>query len=109
MDQGRVGSIMGAIESVESGLDSLARGATDMQKSLAAAADSESAKLLGRVKEIAGREAASIVERARADAEAESAETKKKGEEDLARIRASIDSNFEGAVDHAVSEILQKR
>ncbi|MDD9809796.1 MAG: hypothetical protein OXU86_06665 [Thaumarchaeota archaeon] len=106
MGQTQADGVMGRIRSVESGLDELGERVAGMKRALASKAATESDTLMGRVREMATDEARSTLERARADAESESARIRQDGEARLAETQSRIDANFGDAVDHAVSRIL---
>lgn len=106
MGQTQADGVMGRIRSVESGLDELGERVAGMKRSLASKAAAESDALMGRVREMATAEAASMLDSARAEAESESARIKQDGEARLAEIQSRIDANFGDAVGHAVSRVL---
>lgn len=99
---------MGAITSIESSLESVETRVSDMQNSFGSKVDSESSKLFETVRNLANREADTIVKNARTKAESDSAQIKQAGADATSKIQTSIDSNFDSAVEYVVSELLKE-
>ena len=77
-----------------------------MKKRILAHAGEEVDKLRQQVIVIANEEAKTIVDKAKAEAEAESAEIAKQAQKSLATIKKNIDSSFDKAVDNIVKTVL---
>lgn len=103
----KVAAIVGALSALEDDLDSLAGRVAEMRKGLAARARSEVDGMMARTREMAAREAESIIGGARAEAEAESARIARDGEARLEEARSRIESGRDEAVRHVVSAVMR--
>lgn len=108
MAQTQVNRVIGAITTLESSLNSVNESAAEMKKSFGSMVSTESSKLFDAVKAMAASESDTIVSNARTRAESESAKIQQKGKERTTQIQSSIDTNFDDAVNYAVSEILKE-
>ncbi len=77
-----------------------------MKKRLLAHSNEEVDKLKQQVTVLATEDAKKIVDKARVEAEAESAEITKQAEKSIAGIKKNIDSSFDKAVDIIVRTVL---
>ena len=92
----KVDEIINSLSELESEIDSVNLSLTDMKKSLNSFAQREIDSLLEQTRKMATSEA-----------ESESQKITKNGESKIIEIQQNIDSNFDSAVDNAVSTILK--
>ena len=102
-----VDGIIKALSGLESDIDSLNLKLEDMKKQLNSKAQKEIDSLMTKTKEIATKEAENIISDSESKAKAESEKMQQKGDEKLADIQKNIESNFDSAVENAVSSILK--
>ena len=102
-----VDGIIKALSNLESDIDSLNLKLEDMKKQLNSKAQKEIDNLMIKTKEIATKEAESIISESKSKAQTESEKIHQKGEEKLTEIQKNIESNFDSAVDDAISSILK--
>ncbi len=107
MAESKVTGIIKSLNALEGDLDSLNGKVSDMKKQLAVKAQTEIDILLEKTREIATKEAESIINTSKEKATAESAKVTKDGESTLSEITSSIDANFDEAVKQVVSTILK--
>ena len=103
----KVDGIIKALSGLESDIDSLNLKLDDMKKQLNSKSQKEIYNLMERTKEIATKEAESIISDSESKAKSESKKIHQKGDEKLADIQKNIESNFDSAVENAVSSILK--
>ena len=103
----KVDGIINSLSELESEIDSVNLSLADMKKSLNSIAQKEINSLLEQTRKMATSEAESIVSDSKSKAEAESQKIIQNGESTVAEIQQNIDSNFDAAVDGAVSTILK--
>ena len=103
----RVDGIIKALSGLESDIDSLNLKLNDMKKQLNSKTQKEIENLMEKTKEIATKEAESIITESKSNAEAESQKNLQKGEETFTKIKKNIDTNFNSAVDDVVSSVLK--
>jgi V/A-type H+-transporting ATPase subunit G/H len=103
----RVDGIIKALSGLESDIDSLNLKLNDMKKQLNSKTQKEIENLMEKTKEIATKEAESIITESKSNAEAESQKILQKGEETFTKIKKNIDTNFNSAVDDVVSSVLK--
>lgn len=103
----RVDGIIKALSGLESDIDSLNLKLNDMKKQLTSKTQKEIENLMEKTKEIATKEAESIILESKSNAEAESQKILQKGEETFTKIKKNIDTNFNSAVDDVVSSVLK--
>ena len=77
-----------------------------MKKRIMAHSNEEIEKLKQQIILLANEEAKKIVDKAKAEADAESADISKQAEKSLAVIRKNVDSSFDRAVDSIVKTVL---
>jgi V/A-type H+-transporting ATPase subunit G/H len=103
----KVDGIINSLSELESEIDSVNLSLADMKKSLNSIAQREINSLLEQTRKMANSEAESIVSDSKSKAESESQKITKNGESKVVEIQKNIDSNFDAAVDGAVSTILK--
>jgi V/A-type H+/Na+-transporting ATPase subunit G/H len=103
----KVDGIINSLSELESEIDSVNLSLADMKKSLNSIAQREIDSLLKQTQKIATSEAESIISDSKSKAELESQKITQNGESKVAEIQQNIDSNFNAAVDSAVSTILK--
>ena len=103
----KVDGIINSLSELESEIDSVNLSLADMKKSLNSFAQREIDSLLEQTRKMATSEAESIISDSKSKAESESEKITKDGESKVAEIQQNIDSNFDSAVDGAVSTILK--
>ena len=103
----KVDGIIGSLSELESDIDSENLSLAEMKKSLNSIAQREIDSLLEQTKKMANSEAESMISEAKSKAESESQKITQDGEAKVAEIQQKIDSNFDSAVDNAVSTILK--
>jgi F0F1-type ATP synthase membrane subunit b/b' len=101
-----VESIVGALSELETDIDSLYSRVDEMKKRIMAHSNEEIEKLKQQIILLANEEARRIVDKAKAEADAESAEFSKQAEKSLAGIKKNVDSSFDRAVDGIVKTVL---
>ncbi len=77
-----------------------------MKKRIIAHSNEEIEKLKQQITVLANEEAKIIVDKAKSEANAESAEIAKQAEKSLAGIKKNVDSSFDRAVDNIVRTVL---
>ena len=102
-----VDGIIKALSGLESDIDSLNLKLEDMKKQLNSKTQKEIDNLMIKTKEIASKEAEKIISDSKSKAQTESEKIHQKGEEKLSEIQNNIESNFDSAVQDAVSSILK--
>lgn len=102
-----VSDIMKSLHALEDDLDSLDGKVEDMKKQLSVKASNMVDVLIGKVTEIATREAESIINTAKEQATAESTKIEQEGQTKLTEIQSKIDANFDNAVKQVLSTILK--
>ena len=103
----KVDEIINSLSELESEIDSVNLSLADMKKSLNSIAQKEINSLLEQTRKMANTEAESIISDSKSKAESESQKITKNGELKITEIQQNIDSNFDSAVDNAVSTILK--
>ena len=102
----KVDGIIKSLSELESEIDSVNLGLADMKKALNSTVQREIDSLLEETRKMANSEAESIISDSKSKAESESQKIAQDGEKKAAEIQQKIDSNFDSAVDGAVSTIL---
>jgi len=103
----KVDGIIKSLSELESEIDSINLGLADMKKSLNSIAQKEIDSLLEQTRKIANSEAESLISDSKSKAESESQKITQEGEAKITEIQQNIDSNFDSAVENAVSTILK--
>jgi len=103
----KVDGIINSLSELESDIDSVNISLADMKKSLNSIAQKEINSLLEQTRKMATSEAESIISDSKSNAEAESQKITQNGESKVTEIQKNIESNFNAAVDKAVSTILK--
>jgi len=106
MAESKVTGIIKSLNNLEDDLDSLNSKSGDMKKQLNVKALSEIDSLLEKTREMATKEAEVIINASKEKAIAESAKISQDGEKQLSELQSKIDSNFDEAVKHVVSTVL---
>ena len=104
---GKVDKIIGALNNLESNIDSLNESLGDMKKQLNQKAQKEINRLRDQITQIATKEAEIIISEAREKAKSESQRILTAGDLNLKDVQNKIDSKFNEAVDHVVSTVLK--
>ena len=104
---GTVDKIIGALNNLESNIDSLNESLGDMKKQLNQKAQKEINRLRDQITQIATKEAEIIISEAREKAKSESQRILTAGDLNLKDVQNKIDSKFNEAVDHVVSTVLK--
>ena len=103
----KVDGIINSLSELESEIDSVNLSLADMKKTLNSIVQREIDSLLEQTRKMATSEAESIISSSKSEAESESQKITQNGESKVAEIQQNIDSNFDTAVDGAVSTILK--
>ena len=103
----KIDGIINSLSQLESDIDSVNLSLAEMKKSLNSIAQKEIDSLLEQTKKMANSEAESMISEAKSKAESESQKITQDGDTKIAEIQQKIDSNFDSAVDNAVSTILK--
>ena len=103
----KVDGIIKSLSELESQIDSVNLSLADMKKTLNSTVQREIDSLLEQTRKMANSEAESLISDSKSKAESESQKITKDGEAKAAEIQQNIDSNFDSAVDNAVSTILK--
>jgi F0F1-type ATP synthase membrane subunit b/b' len=98
--------IINALSELEKDMDNLNSRVEEMQKRLVAYSNEEIEKLNQQIIALANDEAKKIVDAAKAEAEKESSLIVAEADKNLAKIKESIDSSYDKAVDTIVNAIL---
>lgn len=98
--------IINALSELEKDMDSLNSRVEGMEKRLVAYSNEEIEKLNQQIVALANDEAKKIVDAAKAEAEKESSLIVAEADKNLAKIKESIDSSYDKAVDTIVNMIL---
>lgn len=107
MTESKVSGIIKSLSGLEDNLDSLNSKISDMKKQLSLKTQAEIDKLIEKTRDMATKEAESIINASKEKAKHESARIAKEGETKLAKIQSNIDNNFDEAVKHVVSTVLK--
>jgi len=97
---------MNALSELEKDMDNLNSRVEEMQKRLVAYSNEEIEKLNQQIIALANDEAKKIVDAAKAEAEKESSLIVAEADKNLAKIKESIDSSYDKAIDTIVNKIL---
>jgi vacuolar-type H+-ATPase subunit H len=98
--------IINALSELEKDMDNLNSRVEEMEKRLVAYTNEEIEKLNQQIVALANDEAKKIVDAAKAEAEKESSLIVAEADKNLAKIKESIDSSYDKAVDTIVNTIL---
>jgi V/A-type H+/Na+-transporting ATPase subunit G/H len=98
--------IINALSELEKDMDTLNSKVEEMEKRLVAYSNEEIEKLNQQIVALANDEAKKIVDAAKAEAEKESSLIEAEADKNLAKIKESIDSSYDKAVDTIVNTIL---
>lgn len=107
MAQSKVTGIVKSLSSLEDDLDSLNVKVADMKKGMTIKAQNEVNKLLEKTRDMAMKEAETIINSAKESAKAESQKIAQNGDKKITELKAKIDANFDEAVKHVVSTVLK--
>lgn len=105
--ESKVSGIVKALAALEDDLDSLNTKVAEMKKNLNIKTQNEIEKLMEKTRQMATKEAETIISEAKEKAKAQSAKIAQNGEKKLGEIQAQIDENFDDAVKHVVSTLLK--
>jgi len=103
----KVDVIINALSGLEDDVDSLNTKIADMKKKLNTKTQNEIDKIMEQTTKMATQEAESLISQSREKSKIQADQILKKGEENLAKIKAQIDSKFDQAVDHVASIVLK--
>ncbi len=98
--------IINALSELEKDMDNLNSRVEEMQKRLMAYSNEEIEKLNQQIIALANEEAKKIVDAAKAEADKESSLIVAEADKNLAKIKESIDSSYDKAIDTIVNAIL---
>ena len=101
-----VETIVSALSELENDIDRLYSHVEEMKKRIVAHSNEEIDKLKQQIITLANEEAKQIVDRTKAEAEAESENIGEVGRANLANIRKNIKASFDSAVDSIVQAVL---
>ena len=107
MAESKVTGIIQSLNGLEDDLDSLTNKVADMKKQLSVKAQTQIDQLLEKTREMATKEAETIINASKEKATAESAKISQEVEAKLSEIQAKIDANFDEAVKQVVSTVLK--
>ena len=107
MAESKVTGIVQSLNRLEEDLDSLNSTVADIKKQLFVTAQHEIEKLLEKTRQMATKEAETIINASKDKASAESAKIIQQGEAKLSEIQSNITANFDEAVKHFVSTVLK--
>ncbi len=107
MAESKVTGIIQSLSGLEDDLDSLNSKVGDMKKQLSLKAQTEIDNLLEKTREMATKEAETIINASKEKANTESAKIAQEGEAKLSEINSKIDAGFDEAVRHVVSTVLK--
>lgn len=105
--ESKVTSIVNALSALEDDIDSLNSSVSEVQKGINTKTQAELVTLMEKTKEMATKEAESIITAAKSKAEGEAARITQEGQSVLTKIQSQIDANFDQAVEIAVSTVLK--
>lgn len=105
--ESKVTGIVKALSSLEDDIDSLNARVSEVQKSISSRTQSELDALRQKTRDMATREAESVIGAARSRAESEAAQIAQAGESRLSETRSRIDASFDEAVEIVVSTVLK--
>jgi len=103
----KVDVIIKALSGLEDDVDSLNTKIADMKKKLNTKTQNEIDKIMEQTTKMATQEAESMISQSREKSKIQADQILKKGEENLAKIKAQIDSKFDDAVNHVASIVLK--
>lgn len=103
----KVSKIIKSLSELENDIDSLNAKVTDMKKSLNSKALKEIDSLKDKVTQMAIKEAESMISETKQKAEQQAKKIATEGTAKLEKLKATIDSKFDEAVDSVVSTILK--
>ena len=107
MAESKVTGIIQSLSGLEDDLDSLNSKVGDMKKQLSLKAQTEIDILLEKTREMATKEAETIINASKEKANTESAKIAQDGEAKLSEINSKIDTGFDEAVRQVVSTVLK--
>ena len=105
--ESKVTEIIRYLNDLEVDLDSIGGKVGDMKKQISAKTQAEMDGLLEKTREMAAKEAETLINAAKEKANAESKRISQDGESRLGQIQSSITANFDEAVRHVVSTVLK--
>ena len=107
MAESKVTGIIKSLNILEDDLDSLNSKVGDMKKQLSVKSQTEIYNILEKTREMATKEAETIIIASKEKATAESVKISQAGDTKLSEIQSNIDANFDEAVKHVVTTILK--
>lgn len=107
MAESKVTGIIKSLNILEDDLDSLNSKVGDMKKQLSVKSQTEIDNLLEKTREMATKEAETIINASKEKATAESVKISQAGDTKLSEIQSNIDANFDEAVRHVVATVLK--
>lgn len=107
MPESKITGIIKSLNLLEDDMDSLNKKAEDMKKQLSVKALSKIDSLLEKTREMATKEAETIINASKEKAITESAKITQEGEAKLTELQSKIDAGFDEAVKNVVSTILK--
>ncbi len=107
MAESKVSGIIKSLNVLEDDIDSLNGKVGEIKRQFAVKAQTEIDSLLEKTREMATKEAETMINASKEKATAESAKIAQEGESQLSEIQSKIDANFDEAVKHVVSTVLK--
>ena len=107
MAESKVTGIIQSLSGLEDDLDSLNSKVSEMKKQLSLKAQTEIDFLLEKTKEMATKQAESIILASKEKAQKESVRISQENKTKLEELEVRINSNFDKAVRHVVSTVLK--
>ena len=105
--ESKVTGIVKALSGLEDDIDSLNSNVSEIQKNINSKTQSELVTLMDKTKEMALKEAESIISAAKSKAETEAAKIAQQGQTNLTQTQSKIDASFDEAIKTVVSTVLK--
>ncbi|WOV93758.1 MAG: hypothetical protein R1F52_03775 [Candidatus Nitrosoabyssus spongiisocia] len=102
----KVQNIVKSLSILESDIASLDATVADMKQDLKSKSQQEISRIMEQIHQLATKEAESIIEKAKSEANAESDKILAAGKAQLADIKSKIEANFDDAVKQTTSMIM---
>ncbi len=103
----KVSKIIKSLNALEDDLDSLNGKVGDIKKQIAIRTQGEIESLMEKTREMAAKEAETLINKSKKKAEIESKKITEEGEARLSEIKSRVDANFDLVVEDVVSMILK--
>ena len=106
--ESKVSGIIKSLAELETDLDSLNGKVDDMKKQLSVRTHDKINAMLEKTRDLATKEAETMINVAKEEANAESGQIEQAGQSKLDEIQSGIDANFDKAVNHVVLTVLKE-